>query len=87
MLKRVLGYMLHYYKYLFILVIGCILVSAVCTVVGATFPQTLVDDYIDPMLPAAPGTSAAWPRTSSSWCASWGWASSPPSPITASWST
>ena len=38
-LKRVLGYMLHYYKYLFILVIGCILVSAVCTVVGATFPQ------------------------------------------------
>ena len=49
-LKRVLGYMLHYYKYLFILVIGCILVSAVCTVVGATFPQTLVDDYIVPML-------------------------------------
>ena len=29
-LNRVLGYMLHYYKYLFILVIGCILVSAVC---------------------------------------------------------
>ena len=28
-LNRVLGYMLHYYKYLFILVIGCILVSAV----------------------------------------------------------
>ena len=49
-LKRVLGYMLHYYKYLFILVIGCILVSAVCTVVGATFPQTLIDDYITPML-------------------------------------
>ena len=49
-LKRVVGYMLHYYKYLFILVIGCILVSAVCTVVGATFPQTLIDDYIDPML-------------------------------------
>ena len=49
-LKRVLGYMLHYYKYLFFLVIGCILVSAVCTVVGATFPQTLIDDYITPML-------------------------------------
>ena len=49
-LKRVMGYMLHYYKYLFVLVIGCILVSAVCTVVGATFPQTLIDDYIDPML-------------------------------------
>ncbi len=49
-LKRVVGYMLHYYKYLFILVIGCILVSAVCTVVGATFPQTLIDDYIEPMI-------------------------------------
>ena len=49
-LNRVLGYMLHYYKYLFVLVIGCILVSAVCTVVGATFPQTLIDEYIEPML-------------------------------------
>ena len=34
----------------FILVICCILVTAVATVVGATFPQTLVDDYIIPML-------------------------------------
>ena len=49
-LKRVIGYMLHYYKYLFILVIGCILVSAVCTVVAATFPQTLIRDYLEPML-------------------------------------
>ena len=49
-LKRVIGYMLHYYKFLFALVILCILVNAVCTVVGATFPQTLVDDYIVPML-------------------------------------
>ena len=49
-LKRVVGYMLRYYKYPFILVIGCILVSAVCTVVGATFPQTLIRDYLEPML-------------------------------------
>ena len=49
-LKRVLGYMLHYYKGLFILVLCCIILSAVCTVVGATFPQTLVDDHIIPML-------------------------------------
>ncbi len=49
-LKRVMGYMLHYYKYLFLVVIGCILVSAVCTVIGATFPQTLIDEYIEPML-------------------------------------
>ena len=49
-LKRVIGYMLHYYRYLFILVIGCILVSAVCTVMAATFPQTLIRDYLEPML-------------------------------------
>ena len=49
-LKRVIRYMLHYYKFLFALVILCIVISAVATVVGATFPQTLVDDYIEPML-------------------------------------
>ncbi|RHR10150.1 ABC transporter ATP-binding protein [Pseudoflavonifractor sp. AF19-9AC] len=49
-LNRVLRYMLHYYKYLFTLVIGCILVSAVCTVVSATFPQTLIRNYLEPML-------------------------------------
>ena len=43
-------YMLHYYKYPFLLVIACILITAIATVVGATFPQTLVDDYITPML-------------------------------------
>ena len=47
---RVIQYMLHYYKYLFLLVVLCILITAVCTVVGATLPQTLVDDYITPML-------------------------------------
>ena len=49
-LNRVLGYMLHYYKFPFLLVILCIMVSATATVVAATFPQTLVDDYITPML-------------------------------------
>ncbi len=49
-ISRVVRYMLHYYKFLFALVILCIIVSAVATVVGATFPQTLVDDYIEPML-------------------------------------
>lgn len=42
--------MLRYYKFPFLLVILCILVSAGATVAGATFPQTLVDDYILPML-------------------------------------
>ena len=49
-LGRVIRYMLHYYKIPFIAVSACILISAVATVVGATFPQTLVDDYITPML-------------------------------------
>ena len=49
-LKRVIRFMLHYYKYLFALVIGCILLSAVCTVVSATFPQTLIRNYLEPML-------------------------------------
>ena len=49
-LSRVVKYMLYYYKIPFILVVACILVSAVTTVIGATFPQTLVDDYITPML-------------------------------------
>ena len=49
-LNRVLGYMLHAYGPAFGLVILCILLSAVATVIAATFPQTLVDDYITPMI-------------------------------------
>ena len=49
-LNRVLGYMLHYYKFPFILVVVCILFSAIANVMGSTFPQTLVDDYIVPMI-------------------------------------
>ena len=50
LIKRVIRYMLHYYKIPFLFVIVCILITAIDTVVGATFPQTLVDDYITPML-------------------------------------
>ena len=50
LISRVIRYMLHYYKIPFLLVIICILITAIATVVGATFPQTLVDDYITPML-------------------------------------
>ena len=50
LINRVIRYMLHYYKFPFLLVIVCILITAIATVVGATFPQTLVDDYITPML-------------------------------------
>ena len=50
LISRVIRYMLHYYKYPFLLVVACIMITAVATVIGATFPQTLVDDYITPML-------------------------------------
>ena len=49
-LKRVFRYMRHYYKLPFTMVVLCILISAIASVIGATFPQTLVDDYIVPML-------------------------------------
>ena len=60
-LRRVIGYMLHYYKWAFILVIACILLSAVATVLAATFPQTLVDDYIMPMIQNGSTDFSAWP--------------------------
>lgn len=49
-ITRVIKYMLHYYKGRFAIVILCILMTAIATVIGATFPQKLVDDYIAPML-------------------------------------
>ena len=54
-LNRVLRYMLKYYRLPFILVIMFILLSAVATVLAATFPQTLVDDYITPLLRSGSG--------------------------------
>ena len=49
-LKRVLRYMLHFYRLPFLLVLLCILISAVANVAGTTFSKTLIDDYITPML-------------------------------------
>ncbi len=54
-LKRVLGYMLKLYWAPFLLVIACILVSAVATVRATLFMRTLVDGYILPM--AASGST------------------------------
>ena len=50
LINRVIRYMLHYYKIPFLIVVSCILITAIATVVGATFPQTLIDDHITPML-------------------------------------
>ena len=49
-LKRVIRYMLQHYNILFSLVVLFILITAIATVIGAAFPQSLVDDYIVPML-------------------------------------
>ena len=54
-LSRVMKYMLHYYRLPFALVVLFILLSAVATVIAATFPQTLVDDYITPLLQSGSG--------------------------------
>ena len=60
LINRVIRYMLHYYKIPFLIVVICILITAIATVVGATFPQTLIDDHITPMLESG---SAVWLQT------------------------
>ena len=49
-LKRLLRYITRYYKKQFILVIICIILSAVASVSGSLFLQTLIDNYITPLL-------------------------------------
>ena len=52
LLGRVLGYMMKRYKVRFIIVLICILITAATTLVGMLFMQSLIDDYINPMLTA-----------------------------------
>ncbi len=49
---RVLGYMLKNYKFSFFLVVVCILGSALATLRGTLFMQSLIDDYIVPLTQA-----------------------------------
>ena len=46
---RVLGYMLRSYKFSFFLVVLCIIGSALATLQGTLFMQSLIDDYIVPL--------------------------------------
>ena len=48
-LKRTLGYMLKNYKFQFLLVVICIMITAFATLEGSLFMQSLIDDYIVPM--------------------------------------
>ena len=52
-LGRIMGYMLRNYKWLFAMVLVCILVTALCTIQVTLFLQVLIDDYILPMLSTA----------------------------------
>lgn len=49
-IKRLLKYITSRYKLRFIAVIVCIIVSAVVGVIGSLFLQTLIDDYIMPLV-------------------------------------
>lgn len=49
-LKRLLAYMVRNYRFSFLVVIICIMVGAFATMQGMLFVQSLVDDYIIPML-------------------------------------
>ena len=49
-LGRALGYMLDHYRLSFVIVVCCVIVSAIVTAYSVLFSQTLVDDYITPML-------------------------------------
>ena len=49
-LKRLLAYMVKNYKFSFLVVVVCIVIGAFATMQGMLFVQSLVDDYIVPLL-------------------------------------
>ncbi len=51
-LRRLLAYMVKSYKFSFLMVVVCIIISACATMQGMLFVQALVDDYILPLLQA-----------------------------------
>ena len=85
-LGRVLRYMLKNYKGSFCVVVVCTLVSALCTLSGTLFLQSLIDDYILPLTQSAdaglrPPGLRPWRR----WPACTLWASSAPTATTGLW--
>lgn len=48
-LGRVLGYMVRHYKFSCLVVVVCILGTALATLAGTLFMQSLIDDYILPL--------------------------------------
>lgn len=84
---RVLGYMLQNYKFSFILVVLCIIGSALATLQGTLFMQSLIDDYIVPLTQMEQPDFSPWPERFFGWAASTPPASCAPTPTTGSWST
>ena len=56
-IKRLLSYLLKY-KFRLLIVVVCILFSSLAGVIGSLFLQTLIDDYITPLI-AAQGSQIA----------------------------
>ena len=48
--RRLLSYISKGHKFTFILVLICILISALANVAGSLFLKTLIDEYITPLL-------------------------------------
>lgn len=49
-LVRLIKYMIYNYRIRFLVVVACIIVSAIATAKGMLFTQKLVDNYIEPLL-------------------------------------
>lgn len=49
-LGRIMGYTFRHYKVSCIVVLLCIIVQALCTMYGMIFIQSLIDDYIKPLI-------------------------------------
>jgi len=49
-LKRLFGYVMKYYKIHIVIVVICIFLSVLCNAQGTMFMQSLIDDYITPLL-------------------------------------
>ncbi len=50
LMARLMGYLFRYYGIHMIIVVVCIFVSVLASVQGTMFTQTLIDDYITPMI-------------------------------------
>ena len=48
--KRIMSYVMKYYRFHMLAVMGCIVLSVLANVRGTMFTRTLIDDYITPLL-------------------------------------